>query len=87
MTWYTASALRLAAHAVAALAGLIIAFGGIAAVLIALGGTGGFTADPPPEHPLILNAVIVTAIAIALESCVLLLWRAAVRFIDSIEAR
>lgn len=87
MKWYTASTLRLAVHGIGTIIALIIALIGIAAILIALGGTGGFTSDPPPEHPRLVSAAVAASVGVLLEVFVSWLWRKAIRLIDAAEAR
>ena len=67
------------------LAGIIVAFVGLLGVLIALAGTGGFTADLPPDHPRILAAIICASICLALIGGLYWLTRALVRAVDRAE--
>jgi hypothetical protein len=56
-------------------------------VLIALGGTGAFTADPPPDHPRVFAAIICVVICVALIGGIYCLTRIAVRLVDRAEER
>ena len=87
MRWYVAVGLRSFVKVIGAVAGLIIAALGLFGVLIALGGTGGLTADPPPDHPKILSAIICALITLALIACLYWLSRVLVRAVDETEAR
>ena len=87
MRWDIALALRLLTHAIAASIGSVVAFVGLAGILISLFGTGAFTTAPPPDRPGYLGAVAVGAIWIALEAGIFLVWRKVVRTIDAAEAK
>jgi hypothetical protein len=69
------------------IAGLVIGFAGLFGVLIALVGTGGFTSDPPPDHPRILAAIVWALICIALIGTLYWLTRILVRAVDRTEER
>jgi hypothetical protein len=56
-------------------------------IVVGLLGTGGFTADPLPDHPNWLAAAVVLLIALALESFVLWTWRRLVRAVDALESK
>jgi len=86
MRWDVALALRLIIHATAALLALVVALIGVAIIVVALFGTGAFTADPPPDHPNFLAAGIVVIICTAVESSFFWAWRGLVRMVNTAEA-
>jgi hypothetical protein len=72
--------------------GAVYAFTGIAtlillglfgfAALIAVGGTGGFTSSPPPEHPAWIGLAVVLCLWAALQWCVIRLQRYLLAVLD-----
>jgi hypothetical protein len=56
-------------------------------IVVALWGTGGFTADPPPEQPGYFAATISVVIWIAAEALLYLGWRRLIRALDAFEAK
>ena len=85
MRWDVALALRLLTHATAAVLALLVAFISVVAAIVALFGTGGFTADPPTDHPNVLAASIVVVVCILLESLLHWGWRKVVHILDAAE--
>jgi hypothetical protein len=76
---------RLLFHLIAAISALAICLFAAFGAMIALDGTGGFTADPPPDHPSYLGAALALLICVALEVLLYLAWRALIRAMDSFE--
>ena len=87
MRWETGLGLRLLTHMSAAILAMTIAFIGIVAVVVGFLGTGGFTADPAPDHPNFLGIAAALAVCIALEAALFLAWRKVIRLLDVAEAK
>lgn len=74
------------------LRGAVYAFTGVAtlilvgmfafAALIAIGGTGGFTSSPPPEHPAWIGLAVVLCLWAVLQWCLLRLHRYLLAVLD-----
>ena len=87
MRWYVAVTLRSLISLIAVTAGAVIGLLGLFGTLTALGGTGGFTAAPPPAHPRIVAAIIFAAIGVALLGGVFALARFLLKTVDKAEER
>lgn len=87
MPWYVALAIRGLINGAALLAGAFVFLVCFLTIYFGIAGTGGFTADPLPDHVPWLNLVIVGAIGAALECLILWVWRALTRRIDATEAK
>ena len=74
--------LRFLAHVIAL--GLSLGLLVVASLIIVVGiwGTGGFTADPPPDRPEYLGVVLVLAFWAAFQALIVWSWRQAVRALD-----
>ena len=77
--------LRLLTHAIALAIGLCISVLGIGVIVVALWGTGAFTADPPPEQPGYLAAFVTGVLWIGAEALLYLGWRRLIRALDAFE--
>jgi hypothetical protein len=87
MRWDLALALRLLVHTAAVILGIGVTLLGLAAITIALFGTGGFTADPPPNHPNLIAALGVVVLCVVLECALYWTWRKLVGVLDAAEAK
>jgi hypothetical protein len=76
--------LRVLIHAIAVAVGIIVSILAIVAIILALGGTGGFTADPPPDQPGYLAAVLVIMVWAVIEGGLYFGWTRLIRAIDAL---